>query len=118
MHRHKYNIKCICANFRNKKKSEPLASTNTFYISPTMYNIVFILLRHTRKKKHIGGKIVRVLSSSEAYRVFVLSSSEADRVKPKTITLVFVASPLSTQHPGERAKTDWLKNRKKRLIYS
>ena len=31
-----------------------------------------------------------------------------DRVKPKTIKLVFVASPLSTQHEGERAKTDWL----------
>ena len=51
-----------------------------FYISPIMYNIVFILLRHTRKKKHIGGKIVHVLSSSEADRVFVLSSSEGDRV--------------------------------------
>ena len=28
-------------------------------------------------------------------------------VKPKTIKLVFVASPLSTQHLGERAKTGW-----------
>jgi hypothetical protein len=27
---------------------------------------------------------------------------------PKTIHLVFVASPLSTQHSGERAKTGWL----------
>jgi hypothetical protein len=25
-----------------------------------------------------------------------------------TIKLVFVASPLSTQHQGERAKIDWL----------
>jgi hypothetical protein len=30
------------------------------------------------------------------------------RVKPNTIQLVRVASPLSTQHSGERAKTDWL----------
>jgi hypothetical protein len=28
-----------------------------------------------------------------------------DWVKPKTIRLVFVASPLSTQHYGKRAKT-------------
>ena len=28
--------------------------------------------------------------------------------KPKTMTLVSVASPLSTQHKGERAKTGWL----------
>jgi len=31
-----------------------------------------------------------------------------DQVKPKTIKLVFVASPLSTQDEGERAKTGWL----------
>ena len=30
------------------------------------------------------------------------------RVKPKTIKLVFVASPLCTQHYGVRAKTGWL----------
>jgi len=29
-----------------------------------------------------------------------------DRLKPKTIKLVFVASPLSTQNEGEKA--DWL----------
>jgi hypothetical protein len=37
-------------------------------------------------------------------RGFVGSSS--GRVKPKTIKLAFVASPLSVQHSGERA--DWL----------
>jgi hypothetical protein len=31
-----------------------------------------------------------------------------DRLKPKTIKLVFVASPLSTQYEGEKAKTGWL----------
>ena len=31
-----------------------------------------------------------------------------DRLKPKTIKLVFVASPLSTQNEGEKAKTGWL----------
>ena len=30
------------------------------------------------------------------------------QVKPKTIKLIFVASPLSTKHSGERAKTGWL----------
>ena len=39
--------------------------------------------------------------------VSVLVGSRPDRVKPKTIILVFVASPLSTQQ-RERAKTGWL----------
>ena len=49
--------------------------------------------------------------------VSVLISSAVDRgfkpgwVKPKTIKLVFVASPLSMQHKGERAKTVWLEIR-------
>jgi hypothetical protein len=30
------------------------------------------------------------------------------RVKPKTIKLIFVVSPLSTQSKGERAKNGWL----------
>ena len=30
------------------------------------------------------------------------------RVKPKIITLVFVASPLSTQHKGVSVMTGWL----------
>jgi hypothetical protein len=29
-------------------------------------------------------------------------------ITPKTITLVFVASPLSTSHSGEKAMTGWL----------
>jgi hypothetical protein len=40
-----------------------------------------------------------VLAPCAAHRGF-----EPSRVKPKTIKLVFVASPLSTQHEGERAK--------------
>ena len=43
--------------------------------------------------------------------VGMLASSMVDREfehKPKTIKLVFVASLLSTQHYGERAKTGWL----------
>ena len=35
-------------------------------------------------------------------------SSSPDRVKPKIVKLVFVASPLSMQHKGEKAKTGWL----------
>ena len=33
------------------------------------------------------------------------------RVKTKTIKLVFVVSPLSTQHLDKRAKTGWLRIR-------
>jgi hypothetical protein len=33
--------------------------------------------------------------------------SSPDRVKPKTIQLVFVASPLITQHYGDRADNGW-----------
>ena len=49
--------------------------------------------------------------------VSVLASRAVDRgfesllVKPKTIKLVFVASPVSTQHWGERAKTGWVRIR-------
>ena len=49
--------------------------------------------------------------------VSVFTSSVVDRgsnpdwVKPKTIKLVFVASWLSTQHWGERARTGWLEIR-------
>jgi hypothetical protein len=34
--------------------------------------------------------------------------SSPGRVKPRTIKLVFVASPLRTQHYGKRAKIGWL----------
>ena len=46
--------------------------------------------------------------------VSVLASSVVDRgleprwIKPKTMKLLCVASPLSTQHYGVRAKTGWL----------
>jgi hypothetical protein len=40
--------------------------------------------------------------------------SSLDWVKPKTIKLVSVASPLSRQHYGERAKTGWLGIKKKK----
>jgi hypothetical protein len=41
--------------------------------------------------------------------VCVLDASVVDRgSNQNTIELVFVASSLSTQHSGERAKTGWL----------
>ena len=46
--------------------------------------------------------------------VSVLASMAVDRgfesllVKPKTIKLVFVASPVNTQHWGERANAGWV----------
>ena len=69
---------------------------------------------------HIGGVKVNVLTSSAVDRGFiggvkvnVLTSSAVDRgfepqLKPRTVKLVLVASPLSMQHQGERAKTGWL----------
>ena len=52
-----------------------------------------------------GGVMVSVLASSAVDLGF---ESYTNRVKPKIIKLVFVASPLSTQHQGEIAKTGWL----------
>ena len=46
--------------------------------------------------------MVSVLALSAVNRRFELWS-----FKPKTIKLVFVASPLSTQHYRERTKTGW-----------
>ena len=55
-------------------------------------------------KTLVGSVIASVLASSAVDRGF----ESPDRVKPKTIKLVFVNSPLSTQHWGERTKTGWL----------
>ena len=47
-------------------------------------------------------------------KIGVLASSAVDRgcepqsVKPKSIKLIFVASPLTMRHSGERTKTGWL----------
>ena len=48
--------------------------------------------------------MVSVLASGVVDRGFEPWSGQTK----KTIKLVFVASPLSTQHKGERAKTGWL----------
>jgi hypothetical protein len=48
--------------------------------------------------------MVSVLASSAV-------SSSPGRVKPNTMKLVAVASPLSMQHQGERAKSGWLEIR-------
>ena len=54
-------------------------------------------------REFIGGVMVSVLASSVVDRC----GSSPGRVKPTTIYLVCVASPLSTYHYGERAKTGW-----------
>ena len=54
------NIKFICMSFRNRKKSEVLASTNTLYVSRHCTYIVFIPQCHvsfffnlsTKRHKH------------------------------------------------------------------
>jgi hypothetical protein len=50
-----------------------------------------------------GSVMVSVFDSSA-----VVVGSSTGRVKPKTIKLVFVASPLSRQHYGERTNNGWL----------
>ena len=47
----------------------------------------------SHETNHIGGVMVSVFPSSG-----VDLGLSLDRVKPKTIKLVFAASPLSTQH--------------------
>ena len=48
-----------------------------------------------QKNNRIGGVMVAVPASSVVGRGF---ESSPGQIKPKTIKLVFVASPLSTQH--------------------
>jgi hypothetical protein len=48
----------------------------------------------------------------------LLSSSNHCRVKPKNIKLRFVASPLSTQYYGVRAKKGWINVSTRGLFYS
>jgi hypothetical protein len=51
----------------------------------------------------IVGVMVSVLASSEVDSWFEPRSGQTY----KTITFVFVASPISTQHQGARTKTGW-----------
>ena len=71
--------------------------------------MVSVLASSTVDRGFISGVMVSVLASSAVDRGFisgvmvsVLSLNAVDRgfdrIKPKTIKLVFVASPLGTQH--------------------
>ena len=68
---------------------------NSIQTEGEKYNLILEVLINTFKGtlNRIGGVMVSVLASSAVDCGF-----EPDRVKPKTIKLVFVASPLSTQH--------------------
>ena len=65
---------CCCPPF-----IRPLPSKATHFINPDF--------------NHISGVMVSMLASSA-----IDHGSSPDRVKPKAIKLIFVASPLSTQH--------------------
>ena len=58
-------------------------------------------------EQDIGDVMVSVLAS----RAIDCEFQVPGQVKPKTLKLVFAASPLSTQHYGKRAKTGWLRIR-------
>ena len=66
-----------------------------------------MIKKNNNNKITIGNRIDSVMVS-------VLASSaincgyELGLVKQKNIKLIFVASPLRTQHYGEKAKTGWL----------
>ena len=60
----------------------------------------FALSEHHQKLNRLGGVIVNVVASRQK----VMGSIHA-QVKPKTLKLVFSASPLSMQHLRVRAKT-------------
>ena len=60
-----------------------------------MQEIVLIIVNH------ISDVLISVLASSAVDHGFKL----------KTIKFVFVASPLSMKHQGERAKSGWLRIR-------
>ena len=55
------------------------------------------------KVNHVGGVMVSMLAASSVDGGFETRSSQT-----KDYKLVFVASPLSMQHSGERTKTGWL----------
>ena len=69
----------------------------------TIIEKMIFFLKGQDLENRIGDVMVSVLASIAVDRGF-----KPGRVKPKTIKLVFVASLLSTQHSGERAKTGWL----------
>jgi hypothetical protein len=68
-----------------------------FYIDKIHY-IMSGLGFYIEKIHYIGDIMVSMLTSRNG----------RSWVKPKTMKLVFVVSPLSTQHQGERANTIWL----------
>ena len=75
-----------------------------------LVKIIFLISEDsTLKKNHICSVMFSMLVSSAVDDLF----SDRDWVKPKTIQLVFIAGPLSMQHYGVRAKTGWLRIRKK-----
>ena len=92
--------------------------------------LLYIFVRINRQMKYIvlknldiklsahdtflGKNIIRytysqlVFRSSSSPRVLYFVGSRPDRVTPKSITLVFVASPVNTQYLAETAQTGWL----------
>ena len=66
----------------------------------THFNYISQLANHLRSTHHIGSVMVSVLTCRVVDRGF-----ESDRVKPKTMKLVFVESPLNVQHQGGGPKT-------------
>jgi hypothetical protein len=54
---------------------------------------------------NVDFKIILRVSMLIFSTIHSVLDSSPDRVKPKTMQLVFVASPVSTQHKGEIAMT-------------
>ena len=81
----------------------PVSLDCPFFIGPSVFSNVYLHVILLDAKDHIGGVMVSLIASSVVDR-----GLSPDRIKTKTMKLVFVASSLSTQHYGERAKISWL----------
>ena len=81
----------------------PLTTTDNYYCQTTNNNHFVILFCFVFN--HIDGVMVSLIAPSEVDRGF---EPRLGQSKAKDYKLVFVASPLSTQHSGKRATTGWL----------
>ena len=87
----------------NKIDNRDIAK-NVFKLRGFSQGRTSIYIRSLLKQQSLSNRISRVVVSALAPSVVDPVCSSPDRIKPKTIKLVFVASVLRTQHLGERAK--------------
>ena len=83
-----------------------LSGLNTFIRYQWNYlyaSFVFHASYHVKSRSYLT---VEIACSSRAWKV--VGSISGGNIKPSTIKLVFVVSPLSRKHYGKREKIDWI----------